>query len=108
MSNDEEQIIRLNHGGRYQVVGKSVYSLNYAERGMLGCSRGKKLPDELADKVIGTWKKEEAYRRGRVSVSVKAKAAKSSKKKSTKKYKKKSAATKATKKTGISLGSLLK
>lgn len=54
----EENIIQLNFGGRYQILGGEVYSLNYAEHGMSGSSLGKKLLPDLAKKVLESYEQQ--------------------------------------------------
>jgi hypothetical protein len=104
----EENIIQLNFGGRYQIIGGEVYSLNYAERGMSGSSMGKKLPPELAKNVLETYEQQQNYKRlqaarprpkKEIAVKTKSSAEKP------KKFRKKKVRTVS---TGVKLGGLVK
>lgn len=66
-----EKIIQLNYGGRYQIIDGAVYSLNYGEKGMCGSTMGKRLPSEIAERILSTYEYEEEFRNriGRRSIS---------------------------------------
>lgn len=56
-------IIKLNWGGKYEVKDDgSLVSLNYAEKGMFGCSKNRTIPDHLSVEIKSQYKKEEDYR----------------------------------------------
>lgn len=100
----EENIIELNFGGRYQIIGGEVYSLNYAERGMSGSSMGKKLPPHLAQEILNIYDKQKSFReeqatRPRPKKEIKVRTKAETKKKS--KFKKKKVRTVG---TGVKLG----
>lgn len=47
----------LPSGCKYEIIDGELYSLNWAERGMSGCSLGKRLPSIVASQVLKEWNK---------------------------------------------------
>lgn len=109
---EERNIIKLLSGARYEIKGGTVYSLNWAERGMHGQTMGKALPEHLAKEVMLEYNQYKDYRN---RVSTQPKPAKKGynppKAKTAKKLKKTAAARKIqkkTKKTSVSLSKALR
>lgn len=55
----EKTIIKFLSGARYEVFCGSLYSLNFAEKGLVGNTMGRKLPVAFADEVIDAYFREQ-------------------------------------------------
>jgi hypothetical protein len=63
---DIEMIVTLE-GAQYERRGSNLYSLNYAEPGMLGSSLGKLIPPDLAKAILAKHRRWEEITRGKGS-----------------------------------------